>query len=77
MAGRSRGGICDTVLAFAVVGIDTERGLNQGEWRPVGSPFDIGAPLGMTLNATRKNVAKGLASMTRGRYQLFGFPKEF
>ena len=46
--------------------LDTERGLNQDEWRPVGAPFDIGAPLLMTLNATRKNVSKGLASMTGG-----------
>jgi len=31
----------------------------------------------MTLNATRKNVAKGLASMTGGEYQLFASRKSF
>ena len=57
--------------------LDTERGLNKDEWRPAGSPFDIGAPLVMTLNATRKNVAKGLASMTGGEYELFASKKSF
>jgi len=58
--------------------LDTERGLNQDEWRPVGAPFDIGAPLLMTLNATRKNVSKGLASMTGGgEYELFASRKGF
>ena len=31
----------------------------------------------MTLNATRKNVAKGLASLTGGEYQLFASRKGF
>ncbi|PYX99923.1 MAG: hypothetical protein DMG64_18255 [Acidobacteria bacterium] len=57
--------------------LDTERGLNKDEWRPAGAPFDIGAPLLMTMNATRKNVAKGLASMTGGEYQLFASSKSF
>jgi VWFA-related protein len=57
--------------------LDTERGLNKDEWRPAGAPFDIGAPLLMTLNAARKNVAKGLTSMTGGEYQLFDSRKSF
>src|SRR5437763_263570 len=57
--------------------LDTERGLNKDEWRPAGAPFDIGAPLLMTMNASRKNVAKGLASMTGGEYQLFASSKSF
>ena len=55
--------------------LDTERGLNQDEWRPAGAPFDVGGPLLMAMNATRKNVAKGLASMTGGEYELFASRK--
>jgi len=57
--------------------LDTERGLNQDEWRPAGAPFDVGGPLLMAMNATRKNVAKGLASMTGGEYELFASRKSF
>ena len=57
--------------------LDTERGLNKDEWRPKGAPFDVGGPLLMTLNATRKNVTKGLASMTGGEYELFASRTSF
>lgn len=57
--------------------LDTERGLNKDEWRPKGAPFDVGAPLLMTINAARKNVSKGLTSMTGGEYQLFDSRKSF
>ena len=57
--------------------LDTERGLNKDEWRPAGAPFDVGAPLLMTMNAARKNVAKGLASMTGGEYELFASRRSF
>ena len=57
--------------------LDTERGLNRDEWRPAGAPFDVGGPLLMTMNATRKNVAKGLASMTGGEYELFASRNSF
>lgn len=57
--------------------LDTERGLNRDEWRPKGAPFDVGSPLLMAMSATRKNVAKGLASMTGGEYELFASRKSF
>jgi VWFA-related protein len=57
--------------------LDTERGLNKDEWRPAGSPLDIGGPLLMTMNATRKNAAKGLTSMTGGECELFASRKSF
>lgn len=57
--------------------LDTERGLNKDEWRPKGSPFDVGGPLFMGLSAMKKNVSKSLASMTGGEYELFATDKTF
>lgn len=57
--------------------LDTERGLNRDEWRPKGSPFDVGGPLFMTINAMRSNVSRSLASMTGGEYEPFATSKTF
>jgi VWFA-related protein len=57
--------------------LDTERGLNKDEWRPAGAPFDVGGPLLMTMNAMKKNVSKGLTSMSGGEYELFASHKSF
>jgi VWFA-related protein len=57
--------------------LDTERGLNKDEWRPAQSPLDVGGPSLIMMNAARKNVAKGLASMTGGQYEPFASRKSF
>lgn len=57
--------------------LDTERGLNQDEWRPAEAPFDVGNPLFMTMNAMRRNTAKSLAGMTGGEYELFATGRTF
>jgi VWFA-related protein len=57
--------------------LDTERGLNKDEWRPAGAPFDVGGPLLMTMNAMKKNVSKGLTSMSGGEYELFASHESF
>ena len=57
--------------------LDTQRGLNRDEWRPAGAAWDVGNATFMAMNALRKNVPKGLASMTGGQYELFATQKGF
>ena len=54
--------------------LDTERGSNRDERRPVG---DFLAPLMMASQAVRKNTPKAIASMTGGEYELFSSRKSF
>ena len=57
--------------------LDTQRGLNRDEWRPAGAAWDVGNATFMAMNALRKNVPKGIASMTGGQYELFATQKGF
>ncbi|MGC2170670.1 MAG: VWA domain-containing protein [Candidatus Sulfotelmatobacter sp.] len=54
--------------------LDTMRGNNMDEMHP--SP-DLLAPLAMAVDAMKKNMAKTVASMTGGEYELFATRKSF
>jgi VWFA-related protein len=54
--------------------LDTERGSNKDEMQ---AGPDLLAPLIMTGQSMRKNVAKTIASMTGGEYELFSSRKSF
>ena len=54
--------------------LDTERGSNKDEMQ---AGPDLLAPLIMTAQSMRKNVAKTIASMTGGEYELFSSRKSF